>query len=194
VACFVSWRKKLNRVREYERKPPSLTVEILEMYVQKLSEMPADERFRPLTNWDVFLHVKLVLNEPDRLLLDDYRLTATLYGNEFQVVWWTGDLGNYGLTTLTTKIKGESSLIAGYRVTELAKDVQRRNNPVEGWLHFKALRLIEDDMPKVIYRLYCSAGSWSTYAEITGDKNSLSTEKYFQKLPKEQTHGRGTNA
>jgi hypothetical protein len=180
------WAIERKKVMEYESKPPSIDVQIVSLFVQKAEKLPDQDVLNPSINCDVFLHVKIVLNEPSTLELEDYRLTPVLHGNSSHAAWFTGGLNFWGLTTRKQQITDAVSFVSGYRASELPQRLHKRLSPIEGWLHFLMYHVREDDITKMLYRLHVSTKTWTTYVEIAGDKNLASEGMRFERLPEKK--------
>ena len=162
---------------------PAVDVELLETHVQTTDTA----LFRAsdfLVDRDIFLRVKLLLQEPRPIDILAYELSSVLHGNAIHA-HLVDDIQDWGLITDKKPIGvGTTFRYTVTRLTKLAHQVERRGVPVEGWLHFRINGVREKDIPVTTYRLTVSTPGGSITIDRAATKNFTELEnRQFKKIP-----------
>jgi len=164
--------------------PPSIDAEILEIYVQPtditLSTQTPDS---PIT-CDIFLRVKLTLQQAQPIEALAYELSSVLHGNCIHADF-ADDIQEWGLVTEKKPIGvGMTFRYMVTRLTKLAQQLKHRGIPVEGWLHFRVHGGREKEIGATVYRLTVLTPNGGISSEIAGTKNLAGPAgSQFQKIP-----------
>jgi hypothetical protein len=161
--------------------PPDIGVGVLEIYVQPtditLSTRTPDS---PIT-CDIFLRVKVTLQQAQPIEVLAYELSSVLHGNCIHADF-ADDIQEWGLVTEKKPIGvGTTFRYMVTRLTKLAQQLKRRGIPVEGWLHFRVHGARQKEISATVYRLTISTPSGDISADIAGAKNLEGRQ--FQKIP-----------
>jgi hypothetical protein len=148
VANFAIWRRE--KVK-HEAAP--------HMDICVLNVVPHGRAGRGLT--DLFLHVRLILAEPSYISIQDFTLqisneTTSLTANE------VGDVNNW---EVVQPVGSYTRSVC----TPLTKELTRRGDPVQGWVHLKIPDLSESAVMRctLIFKVNCVHGT--CYSNLPGN-------------------------
>jgi hypothetical protein len=172
------------RLVALQTSPPVIEIEILEIHVQA-----ADSSFAPRTpespvTCDIFLRVKVTLQQAQPIEVLAYELSSVLHGNCIHADF-ADDIQEWGLVTEKKPIGvGMTFHYMVTRLTKLAQQLKHRGIPVEGWLHFRVHGVREKEIGATVYRLTVLTPNGGISSEIAGTKNLAGPAgSQFQKIP-----------
>jgi hypothetical protein len=165
-----------------QARPPAIDAEIVEIHVQV--ETPALRTPNFSVDCDIFLRVKLRLQEMRSIEALEYELSAVLHGNSLHADF-LDDLPNWGLVTERKPIGiGTTFRYIVSKLTPLVRKLDRTGVPVEGWLHFHVNGVQEKDIGAMVYRLNVLTPTGAVSTDKRGAKNFAEVEsREFQRLP-----------
>jgi hypothetical protein len=174
---------------ELRASPPAIDVEVLEIYVQAAdTTISTHTRECPIT-CDIFLRVKLTLQQMQPIETLEYELSSVLHANSMRADS-VDDIEEWGLVTQKKQIGvGKTFQYTVTRLMQLAHKVEQRGVPVEGWLHFCVKSGHEKEIGATTYRLLIWTPHGAISRDIAGIKNINQEGMQFQKIPTFAAHG-----
>jgi len=172
------------KLAELQASPPTIDIAILEVHVQPALSLHASHTPDFPIDGDIFLRVKLTLAGTQPIELLAYELSCVLHGNSLGADF-VDDIQDWGLVTEKKPVGiGTTFHYTVSKLTNLAKKVERARVPVEGWLHFHAKGVRQNEIGATVYRLSILTPTGAISADIKGEKTLASTEgQEFQKIP-----------
>jgi hypothetical protein len=169
---------------ELRASPPAIDVEVLEIHVQAAdTTLSTHIRELPIA-CDIFLRVKLTLRQIPPIGALVYELSGVLHGNSMRADS-VDDIEEWGLVTQKKQIGvGKTFHYTVTRLMQLARKVEQRGVPVEGWLHFCVNGVHEKEIGATVYRLIVLTPNGAISRDIEGGKNLAGQEgRQFQRIP-----------
>ena len=163
-------------------RPPALEVEIQEIHVQAAETELASHASGIAGDCDIFLRVKLTLQRlPANVLA--YELSRVWHGNAVHADL-VNDIQDWGLVTQKKPVGvGTTFHYTVTRLMQLARNVEQRGVPVEGWLHFCVKGIHEQEIGETIYRLTVFTRNGAISRDIAGANPAEREGRLLQKVP-----------
>ncbi len=164
--------------------PPAIDVEILEIHVQTADARLSTHAPDLAVECDIFLRVKLTLQQTQSIAALTYELSSILHGNPIRADF-VDDIQDWGLVTEKKPIGvGTTFHYTVVRLTKLTHQLEQRGVPVEGWLHFSVTGVQEKEIGATVYRLIVLTPNGGISADIAGTENLAGLAgSQFQKIP-----------
>jgi len=172
------------KLAELQAFPPTIDIAILEIHLQAAHSLPASHTPDFPIAGDIFLRVKLTLAGTQPIDTLEYQLSTVLHGNSLRADF-VDDIQDWGLVTEKKPVGiGKTFRYTMSTLTKLAEKVERAGVPVEGWLHFHAKGVHQNEIGASVYRLNVLTATGAVSADIRGEKALAGDEgPEFQKLP-----------
>ena len=160
-------------------RPPALEVEIQEIHVQAAETELAPHASGIAGDCDIFLRVKLTLQRlPANVLA--YELSRVWHGNAVHADL-VDDIQDWGLVTQKKPVGvGTTFHYTATRLMQLARKVEQRGVPMEGWLHFCVKGIYEQETGATIYRLTVFTRNGAISRDIGGANLAEPEGRHFQ--------------
>ena len=171
------------QVAALQARPPALEVEIQEIHVQAAETELAPYVSGIAGDCDIFLRVKLTLTGTSPTKVLAYELSSVWHGNTVHA-GLVDDIQDWGLVTQKKPVGvGTTFHYTVTRLMQLARKVEQRGVPVEGWLHFCAKGVHEQEIGATIYRLTVFTRNGAISRDIGGANVAKRGGRPFQKVP-----------
>ena len=166
-----------------QARPPALEVEIQEIHVQAAETELAPYVSGIAGDCDIFLRVKLMLTGTSPTKVLAYELSSVWHGNTVHA-GLVDDIQDWGLVTQKKPVGvGTTFHYTVTRLVQLARKVEQRGVPMEGWLHFCVKGIHEQEIGATIYRLTVLTRNGAISRDIGGANVAKRGGRPFQKVP-----------
>ena len=164
-------------------RPPAVEVEIQQIHVQAAETELAPHASGIAGDCDIFLRVKLTLQRTLPVNVLAYELSRVWHGNAVHADL-VDDIQEWGLVTQKKPVGvGTTFHYTVTRLMQLARNVEQRGVPVEGWLHFCVKGIHELETGATIYRLTILTRNGAISRDTEGASLAERERRQFQKVP-----------
>jgi hypothetical protein len=170
------------RVASLQARPPALEVEIQEIHVQAAEAELPPHVSGIAGNCDIFLRAKLTLTGTLPIKVLAYELSRVWHGNTVHA-YLVDDIQDWGLVTQKKPVGvGTTFHYTVTRLMQLARKVEQRGVPMEGWLHFCVKAIHEQETEATIYRLTILTRNGAISRDSAGASLADWESRHFQKV------------
>jgi hypothetical protein len=171
ITCYRVWVKEYDRAEIEKAKNEAPHMDIIDLNV-----VPHGRSGEGLT--DLFFYVRLVLGEPSQVSVRDFSLEISNEATSRTV----DEIDDVTEWSLVKPVGGFSRSPC----VPLTKELSRRGDPVQGWVHFKIPSLSESAVGRstLIFKVNCIYGTCYLYLPGSRTQPDADGKGVMMKLPK----------